>query len=96
MELHGEYRGHHIDLSTAELDIAQDIWGIPLGRWLGFHREATVTAIDHPHHLFAIRLAKWTVVLEFTGVNEAWHLPANAALRTQRAKQRAAAFSGRA
>jgi hypothetical protein len=88
MRLHGEYRGRHIELSAVDLECAQDVWGLPAGRWLGFHRDATVTAIDHPHHLFAVRLARWTVVLEFTGVNQAWHCPTNAALRAQRGKAR--------
>jgi hypothetical protein len=93
MQLSGEYRGRHIDVSTVDLECAEDVWGLPSGSWLGFHRQATVNAIDHPHHLFAVRLARWTVALEFTGVNEAWHDDATVALRMQRSRKESDAMS---
>jgi hypothetical protein len=93
MQLSTEYRGRHFDLSTVDLECAEDVWGLPSGSWLGFHRKATVPVFDHPHHLFAVRLGRWTVVLEFTGANQAWHCPTNAALRAQRSRQQVEAMS---
>ena len=95
MQVSTEYRGHHIDLSTVDLECAEDVWGIPTGSWLAFHSEKSITAIDHPRQLLTLRLARWTVAIEYTGVNEAWHSPASIALRAQRSTERSAMFLGR-
>lgn len=85
-----QYKGRSLDLSMTDPEFAQDLWGMPFGSMLGYHRETWGTQIDHPHYLLAVRLGVWTVVVEVTGVNPVYHTEETTALRIQRAKEREA------
>lgn len=87
-----QYQGRSLDLSMTDRECAQDVWGMPIGSLLGYHRETSVTQIDHPHHLLAVRLGVWTVVVEVSGVNPVYHTEDGMALRMQRARERGAAL----
>ena len=87
-----QYQGRSLDLSMTDRECAQDVWGMPFGSLLGYHREASVTQIDHPYRLLAVRLGVWTVVVEVTGVNPVYHTEDSTALRMERARQTQAAL----
>lgn len=88
-----QYKGRSLDLSMTDRECAQDVWGMPFGSLLGYHRETSVTQIDHPHHLLAVRLGVWTVVAEVTRVNPVYHTEDSMTLRMERARQKAGRLS---
>jgi hypothetical protein len=87
-----QYQGSRLDLSMTDREFAQDVWEMPFRSLLGYYRDTSVTPIDHPYHLLAVRVGVWTVVVEVTGVNPVYHTEDTTALRMQRAKERGAAL----
>lgn len=68
MELSIGLNGRSLEVCTVGSDTAEDVWGISPDRRLSIYKEAGANVKGEWYRLWALRLGRWTVAIEYADI----------------------------